>query len=108
MLIAVILVLMILWALGFLQIVNVDFLRVAIANVGGRAVTILDALIGLSIVMVAVALRGPLGIVVGVLLVLWALSVVGIVVVEGIPLNALLVLDLIVGLVVHVLIRRPA
>lgn len=108
MLIAVILVLMILWALGFLQIVNVDFLRVAIANVGGRAVTILDALIGLSIVMVAVALRGPLGIVVGVLLVLWALSVVGIVVVEGIPLNALLVLVLIVGLVVHVLIRRPA
>jgi hypothetical protein len=108
MLIALILVLMILWALGFLQIVNVDFLRVAIANVGGRAVTILDALIGLSIVMVAVALRGPLGIAVGVLLVLWGLSVVGIVVVEGIPLNALLVLVLIVGLVVHVLIRRPA
>jgi hypothetical protein len=106
MLTALFLVLLVLWLLGFLQIGNLDFLRVVVFRVGARGVTVLDTLIAIAVVWVIAALPGPLAISAGVLLILWALTIAGVVAVEGIPLNALIILVIIVGLLVHILTRR--
>ncbi len=106
MLVALIVVLFILWLLGFLEIENLGFLRTPVFRADGAVVTLLDLLVGLAIILVIAALPGPLGIAAGVLFVLWLLSLAGLIAIEGIPLGALILLVLIIGLLVHLFTRR--
>ena len=53
------------------------------------------------------AVRSPLAAACGLLLVLWALTVAGVVAVQGVPLSALLILVIIADLVIDILTRRP-
>ena len=106
MLVALIVVLFILWLLGFLQIENLGVLRTPVVRVNEAVVTLLDILIGLAIIAVIAVLPGPLGIAAGVLFVLWLLSLAGLIAIEGISLGALILLALIVGLLVYLLTGR--
>jgi hypothetical protein len=106
MLIALVLVLAILWVLGYLQIGNLEFLRVPVLSVGERTVTLLDILVALTVILVITALPGFLAVAAGVLLTLWLLAVFGLIAIEGIPLSTLIILVIIVGLLVHLLGRR--
>jgi hypothetical protein len=106
MLVALIVVLFILWLLGFLQIENLGFLRTPVFRVNEAVVTLLDILIGLAIITVIAVLPGPLGIAAGVLFALWLLSLAGLIAIEGISLGALILLALIVGLLVYLLAGR--
>ena len=108
MLIALLLLLVILWSLGFLRIGDLDFLRVPVITIDGRAVTLLDILVALTVIFVIAALPGPLGFAAGILLILWLLSVLGLIAIEGIPLSTLIILAIIVGLLVHALRRGRA
>ena len=108
MLVALLLVLLILWLLGFLRVGNLEFLRVPVFAVDGRSVTLLDLLVPLAVILVIAFLPGPLAIAAAVLLALWVLSVLGLIAIEGIPLSTLIILAIIVGLLVHALRRRRA
>jgi hypothetical protein len=104
---ALLLVLLILWLLGYLQIGDVAFLRMPVATVAGRQITVLDLLVAISVIWVIAALRGPIALAAFVLLILLGLSIFGLVAIEGIPLTSLVVLVAIVGLLVHIVTRRP-
>jgi len=106
MLTALFLVLLILWLLGFVRPGNLDFLRAGIATAAGHSLTVLDVLVGIAIVWLIAAVPGPLAVAASVLLALWALSTLGVVAIEGVPLNALIVLTIMVGLMVHIVTRR--
>ena len=108
MLIALLLVLVILWALGFLRIGDLDFLRVPAITIDGRVVTLLDILVALTVIFVIAALPGPLGIAAGILLILWLLSVLGLIAIEGVPLSTLIILVIILALLFHIPRRRRA
>ena len=108
MLTALFLVLLVLWLLGFLRPGNLDFMRAPAFSYGGYTATILDVLVGIAIVWVILALRGPLAVAGAVLLALWVLSILGFVVIEGLPLPVLIVLVLMVGVMIHLLTRRTA
>ena len=107
MLLALVVALVILWVLGLVQPGNLDFLRVRVLPLGTGVLTVLDLLIALSVLVLMAAVRGPLALACGVLLVLWALTIGGVVAVQGVPLSALIILAILAGLMIHILTRRP-
>ncbi len=106
MLTALFLLLLVLWLLGYLQIGNNDFLRVILFSIQDHPIRVLDALVGIVVVWLMIALPGPLAISAGVLLALWALTLAGVVAIEGIPINALIILAILVGVLMYLVTRR--
>lgn len=101
-------VLLILYSLGYLDIWNTSFLRVGVIRSGGHTMTVLDALIVIVVLLVMIAVPGPLAVAFGALLMLWIASTFGVVVIPGVPLAAVLILVLATGLLIHILTRRTA
>ncbi len=66
----------------------------------------LDALVAIVVLWLIIALPGPLAISAGMLLALWSLSVAGVVQIEGIPINLLIVLVILVGTLMHLVTHR--
>jgi hypothetical protein len=104
--IAFVVVLAVLWMLTLTKTGGTDFLRVRAFQTGSSIVYVIDLLTGLAIVGLMVTLRGPLALAAGVLLALWALTLLGIPRVMGVPLSPLIVFVLIVGVTVHIVTHR--
>ena len=103
MLAAILVVLTLLWIVAVVQPGGTDFLRVSIASPAGHRLTVLDALMAAALLGVMAWLRGAVAIAGVLLFVLWGMSVLGYVRIEGVPVAALAVLVVIVGGAVQVI-----
>lgn len=96
MLLAVIVILFLLWLLGYGPF---EVLRVALVNFNGRVITLWDVIIFGLLVWVIGILPRPFKEIASVLLIIWTLSVLGIIAIAG--LSNLLILSILVGLVLY-------
>ncbi|HEX6977183.1 MAG TPA: hypothetical protein VF185_02390 [Patescibacteria group bacterium] len=97
MLLALIIVLFLLWLLGYGPFTA---LRLGLFAINGRTITLWDLFIFGVIVWIITALPSPLKEIASVVLILWLLSLFGILALAG--LSNLLVIAIIVGLIVYV------
>ncbi|MFN8637452.1 MAG: hypothetical protein U0893_26675 [Chloroflexota bacterium] len=104
--IALVILLVVLWLLTVTQIGGLDFLRVTALTVGDKSFKVTDFAIGLVIVAVIATMRGPLQMTGIALFVLWVLTLMGIPRVQGIPLEPLILLIIVIGTSVHVVTHR--
>jgi hypothetical protein len=104
--IAFVLVLAMLWALTIAQPGGTDFLRVRVFQIGPNVIRTLDILTGLAIVGLMVSMPGPLRLTAGILLVLWAVSLLGIPQVQGVQLAPLIVLIIVIGATVQIVTHK--
>lgn len=101
MLIAIIIILIILWFLGYAPITGLNIPDVTLFVINSHPVTLWNLLI-LAVVAWAISiLPSPFREIGGVALVLWVLSVIGILAISG--LSSILVIAIIVGLVLYML-----
>lgn len=106
--VAFVLVLAALWAITFNQPGGRDFIRVEAFRIGSTVIYLTDILTGVVIIGLIVTMRGPLAITAGALLVLWALTLVGVSRVMDVQLAPLIVFVIIVGVSVHIVTHRSA
>lgn len=101
MLIALLVVLIILWILGYLPAGGVTIPDITFFVINGHPVTLLNLIALIVISWIVGLLPSPFRLIASMLLVLWVLSVVGILAFAG--LSQWLVLTIIVGLVFYIL-----
>ncbi len=94
----VLIILIILWLLGFLRIPGLPILHREIVNLFGHSITLWEILIFIVIMWAMESLPTPLRQIAYVLVLLWVLSLFNIIAITG--LSNLIVLALIIGLVV--------
>lgn len=104
--IALVAILAVLWLLMFANTGGTDVLRVRAFQVGESIITVLDVFTGIVIFGLMVSLRGPLSIAAGALLALWALTLLGVPRLMGVPLSPLIVFVIVVGASVHVVTHK--
>lgn len=100
MLTAIIVILIILWFLGYVPIATGYIPNIILFSTNNHAVTLWELLILIVVSWAIGILPRPLQAVASVLLVLWILSVLGILAIAGLP--NILVLIIIVGLIVSI------
>lgn len=100
MLIALLVILVILWALGFLPS-GVNIPNITFFTINGHSVTFIDLLVLIIISWIVGLLPSPFRLIASILLVLWVLSVLGIFAFAG--LSQWLVLTVIAGLVFYLI-----
>jgi len=99
-LIAIVIILAILWLLGYAPISGISIPNVVLFTINNHPITLWEILI-LAVIGWAIGiLPRPLQAVAGVLLLLWILSVLGIFGIAGLP--SIIVLVIIVGLIVSI------
>ncbi len=101
---AILIILIILWLLGFLRIPALPILHRELFNIFGHGVSLWEILVFIVIMWAMESLPSPLRQIAYVLVLLWVLSIFGIIAVSG--LSNLLVLALIIGLVVALSQKR--
>jgi hypothetical protein len=101
MLITLLIILIILWLLGYLNIGIINIPHITLLTINGRPITLWDVLILLAVGIIIKILPSPFREIAGVLLVLWVLSVLGILAMAG--LSNILLIAIIIGLVVFVI-----
>ncbi len=100
MLIAIIIILAVLWFLGYAPISGISIPNIVLFSINNHAVTLWEVLI-LAVVGWAISiLPGPLQAIATILLILWVLSVLGILAIAGLP--NIIVLVIIIGLIVSI------
>lgn len=97
MIIALILILFILWVLGYIPIQNIAIPHITLFMINGQAITLWNLLIFFVIVWAIGVLPVPIRWIAGIVFILWVLSVLGIIAIPG--LAGLLVLLVIIGLI---------
>lgn len=100
MLILIVLILIVLWFLGYVTLSGIAIPNITLFTINSHAVTLWELLILLVISWAISILPRPLQLVASVLLVLWVLSVLGILAIAGLP--SILVLVIIVGLAISI------
>lgn len=100
MLITIVLILIILWFLGYAPISGLNIPNIVLFTINNHAVTLWEILILVMIGWAIGILPRPLRTIASVLLVLWVLSVLGILAIAG--LSNILVLVIIIGLVASI------
>jgi len=95
---AILVILIILWILGYIHIPGIPLLHQEIFRVAGHGISIWNILIVLVVMWAIESLPSPLRQIAYVLAVLWVLSLVGIIAISG--LSNILVFALIIGLIV--------
>jgi len=100
MLIAVIVILVILWFLGYMPVSGISIPNISLFTINGHAVTLWELLILLVVAWAIGILPRPLQMIASVLLLLWILSVLGIFAITGLP--NIIVLVIIVGLILSI------
>jgi hypothetical protein len=98
---AIVLILIVLWFLGYIHIQGITIPNFPLFTLNGHSVSLWDLLIFLVILWAIEALPGPLRAIAVVLVIIWLLSTLGIIAIVG--LSHLIVIVLIVGLVLAVL-----
>lgn len=101
MLIAVLIILVILWFLGYINIGSINLPDIVLFTINGQEITLISLLIFAVIVWAVGILPSPLRQIAFVILVIWLLSLFGILAIGG--LQSILVLAVIVGLVLALL-----
>lgn len=99
MLAGLLIILIILWFLGYVHIGGISIPDVSLFVINSHTVTLWDLLILIVVAWAIGILPSPLRVIAGVLLIVWILSVLGIIAIAGIGLSSILVLAIIVGLV---------
>lgn len=101
---AIIIILLILWFLGYIRVSGLppipDFVLFSINN---HPITLWNLLILLVIIWAIGILPSPFQEIAGVFLILWILAVLGILVIAGLSLSGLLIIAFIVGLLLYLL-----
>lgn len=100
MLIAIVVILAILWLLGYAPISGISIPNISLFSINNHLVTLWEVLILAVIVWAIGILPRPFQAVAGVLLALWILSVLGIFGIAGLP--SIIVLIIIVALIVSI------
>lgn len=100
MLSAIILILIVLWLLGYMPISGITSPEIILFTINNHAVTLWELLILVVVGWAIGILPRPLQAVASVLLLLWVLSVLGIFAIAGLP--NILVLVIIVGLIISI------
>lgn len=100
MLIAIVIILIILWFLGYVPISGISIPNLALFTINNHVITLWELLIFLVIGWAIGILPRPLQAIASVLLLLWVLSVLGILAIAG--LANIIVLLIIVGLIVSI------
>lgn len=100
MIVAIIIILAILWLLGYAPLAGISIPNIVLFTINSHAVTLWEVLI-LAVVSWAIGiLPRPFQAVASILLLLWVLSVLGILAIAG--LSNIIVLVIIIGLIVSV------
>src|SRR3989344_5066064 len=100
MIITIIIILIILWFLGYAPITGISIPDIVLFTINNHAVTLWEILI-LAVVGWAISiLPSPLQAIATILLILWILSVLGILAIAGLP--NIIVLVIIIGLIVSI------
>ena len=102
MIVAIVVILIVLWFLGYAPITGISVPNFVLFNINSHAVTLWEVLILLVISWAISILPGPFQAIAGVLLLLWVLSVLGIFAIAG--LANILVLVIIVGIIISIFI----
>ena len=100
MLVAIVIILVILWFLGYSPISGISIPNIVLFTINSHPVTLWEILILAAISWAIGILPRPLQAVASVLLLLWVLSVLGILAIAGLP--NIIVLVIIVGLTVSI------
>jgi hypothetical protein len=100
MLVAIVIILIILWLLGYAPLSGISIPNVFLFTINNHVVTLWEILILVVISWAIGILPRPLQAVASVLLVLWVLSALGIFAIAGLP--SIIVLVIIVGLIVSI------
>lgn len=99
-------VLAVLWLSTYSEVGGMDFLRVTVFKIGFNTILVQDMLIGLVIVCMILATRGPLSFTSAALLVLWAMNLFGVPQLFGFEVLPVVVIVMMVGVCVHFVTQR--
>ena len=100
MLTAIIIILIILWFLGYAPLSGISIPNIVLFTINSHQVTLWEILILAVIVWAIGILPSPLQAIASVLLLLWVLSVLGILAITGLP--NIIILVIIVGLILSI------
>ncbi|RJQ36058.1 hypothetical protein C4559_05650 [Candidatus Microgenomates bacterium] len=100
MLIAIVVILIILWVLGYAPISGISVPNIVLITINNHPVTLWEILILIVVGWVISILPRPFQAVGSILLVLWILSVLGIIAIAGLP--NIIILVIIVGIIVSI------
>jgi hypothetical protein len=98
MIIAIIIILVVLWLLGYAPLAGISIPNITLFSINSHAVTLWEILILMAVSWAIGILPRPFQVVASVLLLLWILSVLGILAFTG--LSNIIVLVIIIGLIV--------
>lgn len=93
----IIIILIILWFLGYVNVGNLNLPDISLFTLNGNVISLWDVLIFLVILWAIGVLPSPLRQIAGVGLVLWILATLGIIALAGLP--SLIIIALILGLI---------
>lgn len=96
--------LLVFWLLGYIQIPNFGLPNLVIFTMDGAAFTLLNLLVLIVILWTLSLLPSPFAEIGFLLLLLWLLSVFGVIAITGFP--QIILISLIIGLVVYLLYNR--
>jgi hypothetical protein len=106
MLAAIIVILAVLWVLGYLHIGGINFPDTALFTINNQTVSIIDLMVFLIVLLAIGMLPSPFREISGVLLLLWLLAVLGVISIVGVGLPAIFMFALIIGLIVSLINSR--
>jgi hypothetical protein len=101
MLVGLLIVLIILWFLGYIHIQGLNIPDITLFSINNHPITLVNLLILLVIGVIIGVLPNPFRAIASVFLVLWILSVLGILAFTG--LSSILVISIIAGLILYLL-----
>lgn len=93
----ILILLIVFWALGYIHVGNISIPNVMLTHFNGKPVTLWDLFIFLLVLWAIGILPSPFREIAGVLLVLWVLSLFGLIAIAGI--SNLIVVAIIIGIV---------
>jgi hypothetical protein len=108
MLAALIILLVVLWFFGYVNISGITFPNIQLFAINGVDITLWNLLVLLLVVGAISILPTPFREIAGVLLILWVLAVLGILAISGIGLPSIILLAIIVGLIASLFNHRRA
>jgi hypothetical protein len=106
MLAALFIILVILWAFGYVRIEGLVFPDIVLFTLNGQPITLWSILILIVVAWAVGILPSPIRQIVAVLLIIWILAVLGILSITGIPLASIIVIAMIIGLIIALLSPR--
>lgn len=99
MLAALLLILILLWLLGYIRIGGINLPEVTLFTINNQSITLWHLLILIIVAWVVSILPTPFREIVGVLLLVWILATLGVIAIGGIALSNILVIAILIGII---------